>query len=71
MEPEKEHYSAVQSMKECVFFDLSIKLIITNFQKLEEKDFAQYSMLRLFISVERESDGKEAEKRNLNNKVCC
>lgn len=51
-------------MKECVFFDLSIKLIITNFQKLEEKDFAQYSMLRLFISVERESDGKEAEEKN-------
>ena len=51
-------------MEECVFFDLSIKLIITNFRKLEEKDFAQYSMLRLFISVERESDGKEAEEKN-------
>lgn len=62
MEPEKEH--AVWSMKECVFFDLSIKLIITNFQKLEEKDFAQYSMLRLIISVDRESDGKETEEKN-------
>lgn len=51
-------------MKECVFFDLSIKLIITNFQKLEEKDFAQYSMLRLIISVDRESDGKETEEKN-------
>ena len=62
MEPEKEH--AVWSMKECVFFDLRIKLIITNFQKLEEKDFAQYSMLRLIISVDRESDGKETEEKN-------
>ena len=64
MEPEKEHVQQCKVWKKVYFFDLSIKLIITNFQKLEEKDFAQYSMLRLFISVERESDGKEAEEKN-------
>lgn len=64
MEPEKEHVQQCKVWKNVYFFDLSIKLIITNFQKLEEKDFAQYSMLRLFISVERESDGKEAEEKN-------
>lgn len=35
----------MQSMKESVFFDLCIKLIITNFQDLKEKCFAQDSML--------------------------
>lgn len=41
----KKAWSSMQSMKESVFFDLCIKLVITNFQNLKEKGFAQDSML--------------------------